>query len=156
MSARWTELENSLVAQLKTEPAFKTVQSAAAPGIANIEPNGWPAALLTVVGGKTIGKRAIAESLYCMKQIIFQVLVGTKIPDRIAGSSRLSTGGVFDLYDAVSAKLLGFSPQLNAPTINAIFPCYEEDFWIDRLEPGACDIAIVYSVNVEIQNFDSP
>lgn len=156
MSARWTQLELALAAQVRTEPAFKSVQTAASTGVTNISPNGYPASVLQVVSAKTIGKRAVMGSLYLMKRIFFNNLIATKIPDTVPGSSRFTTGGVWELYDLSDAKLVGFSPVIDGPTINAIFPVYEEELWIDRLEPGACDLVVLYSIDVEIQNPITP
>ena len=148
MTARWTDLENSLQAQVATEPAFAFVEAVSRVGL--VSPTDFPSALITVLAGKTINSRAIAGVRYSMKRIDFQVLVSTRAGDS-AGESRLATGGVWDLYDLLSAKLLGFVPTITAPTV-AIWPVCDVDFYLDRLEPSAVDMNTLWTVDVEIQN----
>lgn len=148
---RLAQLEESLRAQVATEPTFKSVQAVAALGVANIGDDDWPAAALSIISAKTISKRAIAGAIYITKRILFGVMVGTRLPSSL-GESRLTDGGIYDLYDKLQAKLLGFAPDVGDPSIVAVFPCYEEDFFIDRLEAGSVDLWVLYSVDIELQN----
>ena len=146
--SNWTDLETTIAARVALEPAFRSVYSAAAVGL--VSPTSWPSALITVLRGKTIDRSAVMGAIYVTKRVEFQVLIGTRMSGA-AGESRLQTGGVWELYDKLQAKLLGFVPKLTVPPV-AIWPCIEEDFFLDLLEPGAVDLDVLWSVDVKLQH----
>jgi hypothetical protein len=152
VTARWTDLENSLAAQVATEPTFQYVAAAAKTGL--VTPDAFPSAVICVLAGKTVQTSAIAGVRYSRKTIEFQVLLSTRLSGNI-GESRLTTGGIWELYDLLSAKLLGFVPLITSPTV-AVWPITDVDFYLDRLEEGGVDLNTLWSVDVEIQNPIAP
>jgi hypothetical protein len=106
VTAKWADLENSLAARVQTETAFASVASTASGGFIDGMP--FPAALITIVEGQTVDESAIAGAYLIRKRVGFQVLIATRIGGQ---DTRLLTGGIWDLYDKLQAKLLGFTPR---------------------------------------------
>lgn len=150
--AVYTELELALGARVAEDTTFATVQTSANAGVANIGADGWPAVLLSILSGKTIETNAIAQHIHVKKRISFSAVIGTRIPEGETGESRLSTDGIYELYDRLQGKLLGFIPEITAPNVTAVYPCYEQDFFVDRLEKGGVDLDVLYWIDLEMHN----
>jgi hypothetical protein len=150
VTAKWADLENSLAARVQTETAFASVASTASGGIVPV--TAQPAVLLSIVDARTIDRETqINGRVYLILRVSFQAVLSTRMGDA-QGASRLWTGGAWELFQKLEAKLLGFTPVLTDPKTQVMTGCVLEDFSIDNLEDAAVDILSHWSVDVQIQN----